>query len=48
MKEKNIKEKANWPVTILLIVGLITVAFPLYLTIVIAFKQPSEIGRAHV
>lgn len=36
------KEKYNWPVTILLILGLITVAFPLYLTVVIAFKQPSE------
>lgn len=46
MKEKNIKEKANWPVTILLIVGLITVAFPLYLTIVIAFKQPSEMTNS--
>lgn len=37
-----VKEKVNWPITILLILGLITVAFPLYLTIVIAFKQPSE------
>lgn len=46
MKEKNIKEKANCPVTILLIVGLITVAFPLYLTIVIAFKQPSEMTNS--
>lgn len=46
MKEKNIKEKANWPVTILLIVWLITVAFPLYLTIVIAFKQPSEMTNS--
>ena len=36
------KERYNWPVTILLICGLITVIFPLYLTIVIAFKQPTE------
>lgn len=41
MKTK-VKEKTNWPVTILLILGLITVAFPLYMTIVIAFKQPTE------
>lgn len=41
MKEK-VNEKVNWPVTILLILGLITVVFPLYLTVVIAFKQPSE------
>jgi len=41
MKTK-IREKANWPVTILLILGLITVVFPLYMTIVIAFKQPTE------
>jgi raffinose/stachyose/melibiose transport system permease protein len=32
----------NWPITILLLIGLITVLFPLYLTLVIALKQPSE------
>ncbi len=31
---------------ILLILGLITIAFPLYLTIVIAFKQPSEMTNS--
>lgn len=41
-----VKEKTNWPVTIMLIVGLITVAFPLYMTIVIAFKQPSEMTNS--
>lgn len=41
-----VKEKTNWPVTIMLIVGLITVAFPLYLTVVIAFKQPSEMTNS--
>lgn len=40
--KKRVKGKVNWPVTILLVLGLITVAFPLYMTIVIAFKQPSE------
>ena len=40
------KEKFNWPVTILLIIGLITIAFPLYMTIVIAFKQPSEMTNS--
>ncbi len=39
---KKYGEKVNWPITILLILGLITVAFPLYMTIMIAFKQPSE------
>lgn len=39
------KKKYNWPVTILLFIGLITVLFPLYLTIIIAFKQPSEMGN---
>ena len=29
-----------------LIIGLITVAFPLYMTIVIAFKQPSEMTNS--
>lgn len=42
--EKQIKgkEKFNWPLTIFLILGLVTVLFPLYMTVVIAFKQPSE------
>lgn len=40
--KKKIRERVNWPITIALIVGLITVIFPLYMTVVIAFKQPSE------
>lgn len=47
MKEKdNVNEKVNWPVTILLVLGLVTVIFPLYMTIVIAFKQPSEMTNS--
>lgn len=38
--------RVNWPVTILLIMGLSTVIFPLYMTIVIAFKQPSEMTNS--
>ena len=34
-----VKEKVNWPVTILLLIGLITIIFPLYMAVVIAFKQ---------
>lgn len=45
MKQK-VKERVNWPVTILLIIGLITVVFPLYMTVVIAFKQPSEMTNS--
>lgn len=41
-----VKERINWPVNILLILGIITVAFPLYMTIVIAFKQPSEMTNS--
>ena len=44
--KKKVKERVNWPLTILLILGLITVAFPLYMTIVIAFKQPSEMTNS--
>ena len=40
------KARVNWPITILLFIGLITVAFPLYMTIVIAFKQPSEMTNS--
>ncbi len=47
MREKvKVKEKFNWPVTILLMIGLITIIFPLYMTIVIAFKQPSEMTNS--
>ena len=38
--------RVNWPVTVLLILGLSTVIFPLYMTIVIAFKQPSEMTNS--
>lgn len=38
--------RTNWPVTVLLILGIITVVFPLYMTIVIAFKQPSEMTNS--
>ena len=37
-----VKERVNWPITILLIIGLITIIFPLYMAVVIAFKDPSE------
>lgn len=40
------RSKVNWPVTILLILGLITIMFPLYMTVVIAFKQPSEMTNS--
>lgn len=39
---KDARERTNWPVTVLLVLGLVTILFPLYMTIVIAFKQPSE------
>ena len=42
MAKAKVKEWVNWPVTILLIVGLITIVFPLYMAVVIAFKDPSE------
>lgn len=43
MKKEDIKAgKTNWPVTILLILGCVTIFFPLYMAVIIAFKQPSE------
>ena len=32
----------NWPVTILLILGCLTIFFPLYMAVMISMKQPSE------
>lgn len=47
MKENGkVKEKVNWPITILLMMGLITIVFPLYMAIVIAFKQPSDMTNS--
>lgn len=45
MTEKH-KKKINWAAMILLILGLSTIIFPLYMTIVIAFKQPSEMTNS--
>lgn len=45
-KEAKAPERINWPVTILLIIGLITIIFPLYMTVIIAFKQPSEMTNS--
>ena len=42
MAKEKVKERVNWPVTILLIIGLITIIFPLYMAVVIAFKDPTE------
>ncbi|MDE6737532.1 MAG: carbohydrate ABC transporter permease [Lachnospiraceae bacterium] len=39
-------KKVNTPAMILLILGLSTIIFPLYLTVVIAFKQPSEMTNS--
>ncbi|MBQ7155089.1 MAG: carbohydrate ABC transporter permease [Synergistaceae bacterium] len=39
-------ERFNWPITILLLLGLFTVLFPLYMTVIIAFKQPSEMTNS--
>ena len=43
---KQAAREVNWPVTVLLILGLSTILFPLYMTIVIAFKQPSEMTNS--
>lgn len=38
-------KKYNWPVTILLIVGVLFILFPLYITVTIAFKTPQELAN---
>ena len=37
-----VKQRSNWVLTIVLILGTLTVFFPLYMAFIIAFKQPSE------
>lgn len=39
MKTRN---SVNWTATVLLILGCATIFFPLYMAVIIAFKQPSE------
>ena len=39
-------EKKNIGLTIILILGLVTILFPVYITVVIAFKQPSEMTNS--
>lgn len=41
-----INKKKNLPAMILLILGLSAIALPLYMTIVIAFKQPTEMANS--
>ncbi len=41
-KKKIVDHRINWPVTILLIIGCVTIFFPLYMAVIIAFKKPSE------
>ncbi|MCD7862626.1 MAG: carbohydrate ABC transporter permease [Lachnospiraceae bacterium] len=41
-----IRHKSNWGAMAVLILGLSTIIFPLYLTVVIAFKQPSEMTNS--
>lgn len=41
-----IKKKMNVPAMVFLILGLSTIIFPLYMTIVIAFKQPAEMTNS--
>ena len=36
-KTNNQTAKVNWPITILLIIGCLTVFFPLYMAVIIAF-----------
>ncbi|MEW9032092.1 MAG: carbohydrate ABC transporter permease [Planifilum fimeticola] len=38
------RERTNWLITILLILGSVFVLFPLYLTVSVAFKTPQEIA----
>lgn len=46
MTKKNADTHTNKVAMVLLILGLSTIIFPLYLTIIIAFKQPSEMTNS--
>ena len=41
-----IKERCNWPVTILLIAGIVLIILlPLYMALMIAIKDPSDMNN---
>lgn len=40
------KKKTNLPVMLFLITGLVTIFFPLYITLIIALKQPSDMTNS--
>ncbi|WP_096190612.1 carbohydrate ABC transporter permease [Evansella halocellulosilytica] len=40
------RKRINWPVTFLLLLGSIVILFPLYLTVVNAFKTPQETAES--
>ena len=42
MRRLKSKQGTNWFLTFVLILGCLTVLFPLYMTVIIAFKNPSE------
>lgn len=46
MKKTSTIAKSNKTIMVLLILGLSTIIFPLYMTVVIAFKQPSEMTNS--
>lgn len=46
MKKTSSIAKSNKTIMVLLILGLSTIIFPLYMTVVIAFKQPSEMTNS--
>ena len=42
----NVKEHYNWPVTILLIAGIVLIILlPLYMALMIAIKDPSDMNN---
>ena len=41
-----VKERYNWPVTILLIIGIVLIILlPLYMALMIAIKDPSDMNN---
>ena len=46
MMKEGMTKKTNWTAMVVLILGLSAIVFPLYMTLVIAFKQPSEMTNS--
>ncbi|MCM3785459.1 carbohydrate ABC transporter permease [Neobacillus mesonae] len=43
---KKVRSRTNWPITLLVALGTIVILFPLYMTVIIALKNPEQMRQS--